>query len=176
MFLALKSNLINTARRSELVELSRQFVMVNVDEPDEPKGPQYAPDGYYFPRILFFGCYQLLISNDVIVLFVDDNGVFMPAAINVGGIPDKKYYHGGIDSVINTMKNAIDYMKRRNVAHDDQHEELLTTTMMSVEQSTTTTTTTAPITTTISIVPTSVPNKLARGWLCRSYAIYLCVL
>lgn len=60
--LALKSNLINTGKRQQFAELSRKFVMVNVDEPDEPKGDAiYAPDGYYFPRILFFGKYAFVV-------------------------------------------------------------------------------------------------------------------
>jgi protein-disulfide reductase (glutathione) len=53
--LALKINLAASSHRQQLIELSKKFVMVNVDEPDEPQGNEYHPDGYYFPRIIFLG-------------------------------------------------------------------------------------------------------------------------
>ena len=38
----------------DFAELSRQFVMVNADQDDSPWALEYAPDGAYLPRILFF--------------------------------------------------------------------------------------------------------------------------
>lgn len=64
------------------------------------------------PMDTIFHEYYSSVSSSLFVtlsVFVDSDGAFMSNAINVGGIPDKKYYHGGIDSVISTMKDAIRY-------------------------------------------------------------------
>ncbi|ETN85234.1 hypothetical protein NECAME_16850 [Necator americanus] len=45
----------------ELIELSKKFVMVNVEDDDEPEDDKYAPDGGYIPRILFLGKYAYCI-------------------------------------------------------------------------------------------------------------------
>ena len=37
-----------------LVELSREFVMINVDQDLEPQVLRHGPDGTYIPRVLFF--------------------------------------------------------------------------------------------------------------------------
>jgi len=36
-----------------LVETSERFVMVNIDQDEEPQSLRYGPDGQYVPRILF---------------------------------------------------------------------------------------------------------------------------
>jgi protein-disulfide reductase (glutathione) len=38
----------------DVVALSQQFVMVNVDQDEVPAALGYAPDGTYVPRVLFF--------------------------------------------------------------------------------------------------------------------------
>ncbi|KAL5016576.1 hypothetical protein ScPMuIL_006165 [Solemya velum] len=37
----------------EITTLSSEFVMVNVQDEEEPKDSQYSPDGGYIPRVLF---------------------------------------------------------------------------------------------------------------------------
>uniref|UniRef100_A0A915LMA3 Thioredoxin domain-containing protein n=1 Tax=Meloidogyne javanica TaxID=6303 RepID=A0A915LMA3_MELJA len=48
---ALKKSFASSNKREELVELSKQFVMVNVEDDDEPEEEEYAPDGRYIPRL-----------------------------------------------------------------------------------------------------------------------------
>lgn len=131
--------------------------MVNVDEPEEPQGTsvyhqymhtdsvfvgtEYHPDGYYFPRIIFFG--TKLFDSSLIATISDSNGKPMHNIINVGGIPDKKYYHGTADSIINSMKDAI--------SGGPSTQSTTTTTVAT----TTTTVTTAAI--------VKIPNALSRG-------------
>ncbi len=51
-----KCRLLKRLFRSDkqLIELSEQFVMVNVDQDEEPTVTQLGPDGTYLPRVLFF--------------------------------------------------------------------------------------------------------------------------
>lgn len=51
-FIALKLKLAN---HKEFAELSKNFVMVNTEDNDEPKGDQFDVDGKYVPRIFFLG-------------------------------------------------------------------------------------------------------------------------
>ena len=51
----MKRELKSSKNTADLVELSKKFVMVNVEDDAEPEDDKYAPDGGYIPRILFLG-------------------------------------------------------------------------------------------------------------------------
>lgn len=42
------------AASAEITALAPAFVMVEVEDDEEPKGAAYTPDGGYIPRVLFF--------------------------------------------------------------------------------------------------------------------------
>lgn len=48
---------------SDIQNLSRHFVMVNLETDEVPKSAEFQPDGPYVPRILFFGPDCKLISD-----------------------------------------------------------------------------------------------------------------
>ncbi|CAG0880870.1 unnamed protein product [Darwinula stevensoni] len=43
------------ARSQSISEAAPNFVMVNIEDDDDPHHPALEPDGAYVPRILFFG-------------------------------------------------------------------------------------------------------------------------
>jgi protein-disulfide reductase (glutathione) len=54
---ALKAAFADTSTPSfrQFVEESKYFIMVNVEDNEEPEGDRFHPDGFYFPRTLFYG-------------------------------------------------------------------------------------------------------------------------
>uniref|UniRef100_A0A914E580 RING-type E3 ubiquitin transferase n=1 Tax=Acrobeloides nanus TaxID=290746 RepID=A0A914E580_9BILA len=50
---SLKGRLSKDPKRNEFVELSKKFVMVNLEDDEEPQDEKYAPDGGYIPRLFF---------------------------------------------------------------------------------------------------------------------------
>ncbi|VDM39266.1 unnamed protein product [Toxocara canis] len=52
---ALKTTFRVSSRRDEFVKLSKEFVMVNTEDDEEPDDKRYSPDGQYIPRIFFLG-------------------------------------------------------------------------------------------------------------------------
>jgi len=89
---ALKPQLVNS---KEFAEFSKNFVMVNVEDEEEPNDKSYAPDGGYIPRILF----------------MKPNGEIIKKVINAGGNASYKYYYSNAQDIMTSMKSVMEEMK-----------------------------------------------------------------
>ncbi|XP_069681637.1 thioredoxin domain-containing protein 12-like [Periplaneta americana] len=78
------------AASKEIKDLSSDFVMVNVQDDEEPKDEQYSPDGGYIPRILF----------------IEPDGNVRKEFYNEDGNPSYKYYYPNAESVVASMKRV----------------------------------------------------------------------
>ncbi|KAJ3594372.1 hypothetical protein NHX12_003679 [Muraenolepis orangiensis] len=74
----------------EISELAHNFVMVNLEDEEEPKDQSFSPDGGYIPRILF----------------LDPSGMVHPEITNKNGNPSYKYFYSNADHVSAGMKEA----------------------------------------------------------------------
>ncbi|XP_030844733.1 thioredoxin domain-containing protein 12 [Strongylocentrotus purpuratus] len=79
------------AASEEILKLSSDFVMVNVEDDEEPEGSQFQPDGGYIPRILF----------------LNSDGVVQSDLINTLGNPQYKYFYSNALMVTEAMKSAV---------------------------------------------------------------------
>ncbi|XP_070562473.1 thioredoxin domain-containing protein 12-like [Ptychodera flava] len=91
------------ADSSEIKELSEKFVMVNVEDNEEPSDSKYTPDGGYIPRILF----------------LDSTGTVRTELINENGNPQYKYYYPEATSVVKSMKKAADVLIESKAGVDE---------------------------------------------------------
>ncbi|NXG84256.1 TXD12 protein, partial [Stercorarius parasiticus] len=107
------------AESKEISELAHNFVMVNLEDDEEPKDEAFSPDGGYIPRILFMGreSYCCIHSQDRVLIvttyiscliscFVDPSGKVHPEIINEKGNPSYKYFYTNADQVVQGMKEA----------------------------------------------------------------------
>lgn len=74
----------------EVAKLAEKFVMVNVEDDEEPEGAEYSPDGGYIPRILYI-----------------KNGEVQKDVYNTGGSDKYKYFYSNADAVVAGMENAV---------------------------------------------------------------------
>ncbi|XP_068605219.1 thioredoxin domain-containing protein 12 [Brachionichthys hirsutus] len=78
------------AESTEIAELSRNFVMINLEGDEEPPGDAYFIDGRYVPRILF----------------LDPSGAVHPEIFNSDGNLNYKYFYTSEEQVVSSMKEA----------------------------------------------------------------------
>ncbi|XP_025110624.1 thioredoxin domain-containing protein 12-like [Pomacea canaliculata] len=87
------------AESSEIKELSKNFIMVNAEDDEEPDGEQYKPDGGYIPRIMFYS----------------PDGKLLDQYQNKKGNPNYKYYYPAAEAVVTSMRDVLDSFKMHSV-------------------------------------------------------------
>ncbi|RCN33642.1 hypothetical protein ANCCAN_20523 [Ancylostoma caninum] len=90
----LKREFGSSPKTKELIELSKNFVMVNVEDDDEPEDEKYAPDGGYIPRIIFL---------DTDAEPMDTN--------NERKYKNHKYFYPLVPEILDGMKRALEEFK-----------------------------------------------------------------
>ncbi|XP_059162526.1 thioredoxin domain-containing protein 12-like isoform X2 [Physella acuta] len=78
------------ASNQDIEKFSSNFIMVNLEDDDEPKSVDFRPDGAYYPRILF----------------LDPNGKVMQH-ISYSKSGGYKYYYPDPSSIVSNMKEVL---------------------------------------------------------------------
>ncbi|KAL3068448.1 hypothetical protein niasHT_030739 [Heterodera trifolii] len=92
---ALKKSFATSPKRKELLELSKQFVMVNTEDEEEPEEEEYAPDGRYIPRLFI----------------LNKHGKRLPVD-NKKNYPSNVAYFPQVPDVIRAMKEGTEEFKK----------------------------------------------------------------
>ncbi|KAK5965861.1 ThioredoXin Domain Containing protein [Trichostrongylus colubriformis] len=92
----------NSPKMSDLIELSKKFVMVNTEDDDEPEDEKYAPDGGYIPRILF-------LDTDAEPLKTNNEAKYK----------NNKYFYPLVPQVVDGMKRALDEFEAKSGSNKD---------------------------------------------------------
>ncbi|XP_015754777.1 PREDICTED: protein disulfide-isomerase A5-like [Acropora digitifera] len=98
------------SKSEDIAELSKDFVMVNVEDEEEPKDAKYRPDGRYIPRILF-----LSPGGKVMDEFYNKKGKHK----------DTKYYYGKSSEIIESMKAVLESKGNTETKKDEEEPEII---------------------------------------------------
>ncbi|CAL1532157.1 unnamed protein product [Lymnaea stagnalis] len=87
------------ASNKEIEKMSNDFIMINLEDDDEPKGIDLQPDGTYYPR----------------VVFLDHNGSVMRNVMykKTGGY---KYYYPHATAIAHNMKEVLKVSSKQRKA------------------------------------------------------------
>jgi len=77
------------AASSEIAKMSNDFIMINVEDDEEPRNSEFKPDGGYIPRILF----------------MDASGKVIPEQVNPNST-QWKYFYGETQSIVESMRRV----------------------------------------------------------------------
>ncbi|ESO89682.1 hypothetical protein LOTGIDRAFT_234262 [Lottia gigantea] len=104
---ACKALMPKFAESKEIEELSKQFVMVNSRDDEEPNESQYTPDGGYIPRILF----------------LDSSGKVRKEFINENGNESYKYYYPAVSHIVESMEKVLKAKEKGELTTKHEEEE-----------------------------------------------------
>ncbi|CAG0880868.1 unnamed protein product [Darwinula stevensoni] len=112
-----------------IYEAAPNFVMVNIEDDDDPHHPALEPDGAYYPRILFFGMLGCVLASSINdgnrprnqpTYYADR---FKPVDIPNPGRAAHKYYFPTVDVLIPAMYEAhrrvLEARESRAYEHDE---------------------------------------------------------
>jgi len=84
------------AGSSDIKELSSNFIMVNVEDDEEPGEAEFKPDGGYIPRIFYLDPKNQQVRSDI---------------YNKQGSDKYKYFYSDASAVVAGMKSALNVFK-----------------------------------------------------------------